>query len=65
VLQSLRDCSEDNCTLVELTADFHMAERTLMWRCQKELGMSLTEWHQRLRLVSALPLLRAGHSVES
>lgn len=65
VLQSLRDCPGDNRTLAELAADFHMTERTLMRRCRNELGMSLTEWRQRLRLVSALPLLRDGHSVES
>lgn len=65
ILQSLRDHPEDNRTLSELAAAFHMAERTLTRRCRKELGMSLTEWRQRLRLVHALPMLRSGRSVES
>lgn len=65
ILQSLREHPEDKRTLAELAADFHMTERTLIRRCQKELGMSLTEWRQRLRLINALPLLRDGHSVES
>lgn len=65
ILQVLRDNPADERSLNELAAAFHMTERTLMRRCQKELGMSFTEWRQRLRLVNALPLLRAGHSVES
>lgn len=65
ILQALRDNPADNRTLSELAATFGMSERTLMRRCQQELGMSLTEWRQRLRLVHALPLLRSGHKVES
>jgi AraC-like DNA-binding protein len=65
ILQALRDNPADNRTLSALAATFGMSERTLMRRCQQELGMSLTEWRQRLRLVHALPLLRSGHKVES
>jgi AraC-like DNA-binding protein len=65
ILQALHDNPADNRSLGELAASLHMSERTLMRRCQKELGMSLTEWRQHLRLVYALPLLRTGHSVES
>lgn len=65
ILQSLRDCPSDDRTLAELAADFHTTERSLMRHSRKLLGMSLTEWRQRLRLVSALPLLNGGHSVES
>src|SRR5699024_4338471 len=65
ILQALRDNPADNRPLSEWARTFHIGERTLMRRCQKELGMSLTEWRQRLRLVTALPLLRDGHSVES
>lgn len=65
VLGWLRDDPADNRTLAELAARANLTERTLMRRCQSELGMSLTEWRQRLRLVTALPLLRQGQSVES
>jgi AraC-like DNA-binding protein len=65
VLQVFHDNPADNRPLAELAATFHMSERTLMRHAQCELGMSLTEWRARLRLVSALPLLQAGHSVES
>jgi len=65
VLQALREQPADNRSLAQLAAAFHFSERTLMRRCQRELGMSLTEWRQRLRVVRALPRLCAGHSVEA
>lgn len=65
ILQALRDDPADNRTLHELALAFHISERTLIRRCQRELGMSLTQWRQHLRLVNALPLLTDGASVES
>ncbi|WP_146651660.1 AraC family transcriptional regulator [Labilithrix luteola] len=65
VLSVLKANPADQRSLAELAKAFHMSERTLIRRCEQELGMSLTEWRQRLRLVTALPLLRAGRSVES
>lgn len=65
VLQTLRDHPADNRALSELASAHHLSERTLIRHCQRELGMPLTEWRQRLRLVAALPLLQAGRSVES
>lgn len=65
VLQALRDNPADNRPLSELAAAFHLSERTLIRRARSELGMSLTEWRQRLRLLNALPMLQLGRSVES
>jgi AraC-like DNA-binding protein len=65
VLTDLRKDPADDRSLGELARAFHLSERTLIRRCQRDLGMSLTEWRQRLRLISALPLLHMGHSVES
>jgi AraC-like DNA-binding protein len=65
VLQPLRDNPADNRTIAELAAAFNLSERTLIRRCQSELGMSLTEWRQRVRIVTALPMLRGGRSVEA
>ncbi|HWU89772.1 MAG TPA: helix-turn-helix transcriptional regulator [Kofleriaceae bacterium] len=65
VLAALTQNPADNRSIAELARAFHMSERTLIRRCEHDLGMSLTEWRQRLRLVNALPLLRAGRSVES
>lgn len=55
----------DNRSLPELAHAAHTTERTLMRRCQRDLGMSLTEWRQRLRVVKAMPLLQAGQTVET
>ncbi len=65
ILQRLRDDPADNRTIAELAALVNLTERTLIRRCQRELGMSLTDWRQRLRFVAALPMLRDGRSVES
>lgn len=65
VLDALQAHPEDNRTLPELAAFAHTTERTLIRRCQRDLGMSLSEWRQRLRILKAMPLLAAGRSVEA
>lgn len=65
ILQELYNNPSDNRSLRELADAFHISERTLIRRCHSDLGMSLTEWRQRLRLVNSLPLLQMGQSVES
>ena len=42
-----------------------MTERTLARYCQKELGMSLHEWRQRLKVMKAMSMLNAGQTVEN
>ncbi|MDN6448552.1 MAG: helix-turn-helix domain-containing protein, partial [Enterobacterales bacterium] len=42
----------------------YTTERTLSRRCQNELGMSFSEWRQRLRFLHALPLLEQGKTVQ-
>ncbi|MFC6671466.1 helix-turn-helix domain-containing protein [Marinobacterium aestuariivivens] len=51
--------------LAELAQSVHSTERTLLRRCQRDLGMSLAEWRQRLRVVRAMPRLEAGDTVEN
>ncbi|WP_151638561.1 AraC family transcriptional regulator [Noviherbaspirillum aerium] len=65
VLQALEANPGDTRTLPELARQANTTERTLIRRCQRELGMSLAEWRQRLRVVKAMPLLEAGRTVES
>ena len=65
VLQALEACPGDPRSLAELAAAFHTTERTLMRRCQRDLGMPFAEWRQRLRVVRAMPLLEAGLTVEN
>ena len=65
VLAALEARPADNRSLIELAKAVNTSERTLMRRCQRELGMSLAEWRQRLRVVKAMPLLEAGRKVEA
>ena len=65
VLRMLQEQPGDNRSLPELADAVHTTERTLMRRAQRDLGMSLAEWRQRLRVVKAMPLLQAGQTVET
>lgn len=65
VLQALRDHPSDNRSVAELARAFFMSERTLMRRCQQALGITLTEWRQRVKAMAALELLQRGCSVEA
>lgn len=65
VLQALQAAPGDNRTLADWAAAVHTTERTLARRCQRDLGMSLVEWRQRLRVVKALPRLEAGDKIEA
>lgn len=65
MLQALHDDPGNNRGVADFARDFHTTERTLVRRCQRELGMSLSEWRQRLRVVTSLPRLEAGDKVEA
>lgn len=65
VLRALEMDPADNRTLAEWAQAANTTERTLARRCERDLGMSLAEWRQRLRVVRALPLLEAGQKVEA
>ncbi|MES2115791.1 MAG: helix-turn-helix transcriptional regulator [Pseudomonadota bacterium] len=65
VLSMLENCPGDSRSLAELAAHANTSERTLMRRCQRDLGMTFAEWRQRLRVVKAMPLLAEGRTVES
>lgn len=65
VLRTLQGNPGDPRSLAELAQAVHTTERTLMRRSQRELGMTLSEWRQRLCVLSAMPPLEAGESVEN
>ncbi|MET0963095.1 MAG: helix-turn-helix transcriptional regulator [Noviherbaspirillum sp.] len=65
VLRELESRPGDTRSLAELADAAHTTERTLMRRCQRDLGMTFAEWRQRLRVVKAMPLLETGRSVEN
>ncbi|MDE2253182.1 MAG: helix-turn-helix transcriptional regulator [Betaproteobacteria bacterium] len=64
VLQALQAEPGATRSLAQWAGFAHTTQRTLMRRCQRELGMSLAEWRQRLRAVKSMPLLEAGETVE-
>lgn len=65
ILNALEAHPGDDRSVAELARAFHTTERTLIRRCQRDLGMTLSDWRQRLRIVKALPRLDAGEKVET
>lgn len=64
VLQALENHPGDNRTLAQWAQQVYTTERTLARRCQSELGMSFSEWRQRLRFLQAISLLEQGKQVQ-
>lgn len=65
VLSALQDAPGDRRSLAEWARVVNTTERTLSRRCRASLGLSFHEWRQRLKLVTALPLLEAGQPVKA
>jgi AraC-like DNA-binding protein len=65
ILDKLHRSPEDNRTIAEWALTVHSTERTLSRRAQQELGMPLSEWRNRLRVIKAMPKLEAGEKVET
>ena len=64
VLDAMQAGPGDHRSLAEWAETVHMTERTLARHCQRELGMSLGEWRQRMRYLCAIDALEAGHTVQ-
>lgn len=64
VLTRLQKNPADNRSLAEQARLAGTAERTLIRRCLRDLGMPFAEWKQRLRVVKAMPMLEANDTVE-
>lgn len=64
-LQRLEDDPTATASVGELAKAVHVTERTLLRRAQRDLGMTLTEWRQRLKVVKAMPMLESGAKVEA
>ena len=65
VLHAMQADPSDHRSLADWAATVHMTERTLARHCQRELGMSLGEWRQRMRYLRAIDALEAGHTVQA
>lgn len=63
VLVALQQAPGDRRSLAEWARKMKTTERTLSRRCHGELGMSFSEWRQRLKLVAALALLESDTPV--
>jgi len=64
VLDGMQSRPDDHRSLAAWAQSVHMTERTLARHCQRELGMSLGEWRQRMRYLRAIDALGAGHAVQ-
>ncbi|MFH4548974.1 helix-turn-helix transcriptional regulator [Vibrio alginolyticus] len=64
VLDYIENHLDQDIPLKTLAAHFYVTERTLMRKSNKELGMPLTEWKQKLKVLKAMNRLEVGDSVE-
>lgn len=65
ILDYLHQNPADHSSLDQLAQMSNMTERTLARYSQKELGMSIHEWRQRLKVMKAMSMLNEGKKVES
>ncbi len=65
ILDYLHQNPSDHSSLKQLAQISNTTERTLARLSQKELGMSLNEWRQRLKVMKAMSMLNEGKKVES
>lgn len=65
ILQILERNPLDPRSLAQLATLANTTERTLLRRCQRDLGMSLAQWKQRLKVVHALERLESRMTVEA
>lgn len=65
ILYFLHQHPSNQSTLDSLAKQFNMTERTLARHAEKELGMSLNEWRQRLKVIKAMSMLQQDKTVES
>ena len=63
ILAELEANPANNCPLSEWAKSVFTTERTLHRRFQKHLRMSFNEWRQRLKVVTALQLLKQPDSI--
>lgn len=65
ILSYLEKTPSNNDPIALLAKKVNSTERTVMRHAMRELGMSISEWKSRLRVIKAITLLDNGISVES
>lgn len=63
ILTALQKDPSDPRTLSQWAQKVYSTERTLSRRCHQQLGMSFSDWKQRLKFLSAISMLRQGMKV--
>ncbi|GKX60970.1 AraC family transcriptional regulator [Leminorella grimontii] len=64
ILRALEASPGDKRSLAQWAKQVYTTERTLARRCSQELGMSFSEWRQRLRFLYGVSLLDQGKTVQ-
>lgn len=65
VLTYLKENPGSQHSIKHLAERCNCSERTLARKAQRDLGMPLSEWRQRLKIVRAIPMLQEGATVEN
>ena len=65
ILRYIEEHPEDDRPVAELAGKAGVTERTLARKCRRDLGIPLTEWRNRMRVVKAVTLVEKGKSIES
>jgi len=64
ILLYLENHPADNRSIAELAHVAKVTERTLARKCRHDLGMPLSEWRNRMRVINAIAMIEEGKSVE-
>lgn len=64
-LRYLKNNPASDRSIHAIAEDIGTTERTLARKAQRDLGMSVGEWRQRLKLMRSIPMLEEGMSVEN
>jgi AraC-like DNA-binding protein len=64
ILGQLQTDPGDDRTVCDWAKGYNVTERTLTRMCQRELGMPLGEWRQRLRFLRALSALETSRDIK-
>lgn len=64
ILHRLEAFPEDKRSVADLAQEAGITERTLARKCRSDLGIPLTEWRNRMRVVKAISMLEHGMTVE-
>ena len=65
ILRYLEQRPEDSRSVAEMAEDAGITERTLARKCERELGIPLTEWRNRMRVVKAIAMIEGGETVDT